>query len=151
FFHPSGDYLVFTTNKLGYSNFELYIVDADGKNEPVRVSFLDGFDGLPVFTPDGNEIAWTRKDEKGESQIYLSTWDEGWARSLLGLRRPAPQKNELAKEIREEDARAWVAYLASAPLKGRKPGTVEERTYADAVGKFMKSIGLEPAVGKTFA
>lgn len=151
FFHPSGDYLVFTTNKLGYSNFELFIVDVEGKNEPVRVSFLDGFDGLPVFTPDGKELAWTRKDEKGESQIYIASWDDGWARSLLGLGRSAPRMSELAKEIREEDARAWVSYLAGAPLKGRKPGTVEERTYADAIGRYMKSIGLEPATGKNFA
>jgi Tol biopolymer transport system component len=72
FFHPSGDYLIFTTNKLGYSNFELYIVDAEGAHEPVRVSFLPGFDGLPVFLPNGKELAWTRKDEKGESQLYIA-------------------------------------------------------------------------------
>ena len=33
FYHPSGDYLIFATNKLGYSNFELYIVD---RLDPVR-------------------------------------------------------------------------------------------------------------------
>ncbi len=150
YFHPSGDYLIFTTNKLGFANFELYIVDAEGKHEPVRVSYLDGFDGLPVFLPSGNEVAWTRKDEKGESQIYISSWDDGLARSLLGLGRPAPTISELSIEIREADARAWVSYLSSAPLKGRKPGTLEERTYADGVGKAMKAIGLEPAFGKSF-
>lgn len=150
FFHPSGDYLIFTSNKLGYSNFELFIVDTEGQREPVRVSFLDGFDGLPVFLPSGNELSWTRRDEKGESQIYIGKWDDGWARSLLGLGRKVPSMAELSPEIREQDARAWVSYLASETLKGRKPGTAEERQYADAVGKSLRAMGLEPAFGKSF-
>ena len=31
FFHPSGDYLIFTTNRHGFANFELYLVRADGE------------------------------------------------------------------------------------------------------------------------
>ena len=49
FFHPSGDYLVFATNKHGFENFELYMVDAEGEREPVRVTESDGFDGLASF------------------------------------------------------------------------------------------------------
>lgn len=156
FFHPTGDYLIFTSNKLGYSNFELFIADVDGRREPVRVSFLDGFDGLPVFLPNGRELAWTRRDEKGESQIYIGDWDDGWARSLLGLGRKAPtvamkgKEDGLISEIRDEDAKAWVSYLASEPLRGRRPGTQEERTYAEALGRAMKGMGLEPAFGKSF-
>ncbi len=30
-----------------------------GKHEPVRVTTTDGFDGLPVFSPDGKTLAWT--------------------------------------------------------------------------------------------
>jgi len=143
YFHPSGDYLIFTSNKLGYSNFELFIVDTEGRSEPVRASFLDGFDGLPVFLPNGNELSWTRRDEKGESQIYVGQWDDGWARSLLKLGRQAPMLTELSKEIRESDARAWVSYLASETLKGRKPGTTEERMYVDALSKSFRAMGLE--------
>ena len=150
FFHPSGDYLIFTSNKLGYSNFELFIVDTEGKREPVRVSFLDGFDGLPVFLPSGDELSWTRRDGKGESQIYTGQWDNGWARSVLALGRSAPTLAQLSPEIREQDARAWVSYLASEALKGRKPGTIEERQYADAVGKTLRAMGLEPVFGKSF-
>jgi len=45
FYHPSGKYLIFTSNKLGFENFELFIVDALGAKEPVRVTFTAGFDG----------------------------------------------------------------------------------------------------------
>jgi len=49
FYHPSEKYIIFTSNKFGFENFELFIVDADGEREPVRVTFTPGFDGLPVF------------------------------------------------------------------------------------------------------
>ena len=30
YYHPSGEYVIFTSNKFGFSNFELFIVDTDG-------------------------------------------------------------------------------------------------------------------------
>ena len=57
--HPSGQYFIFASNKLGFENFELFIVDAAGAKEPVRVTYSDGFDGLPVPSPDGKQLAWT--------------------------------------------------------------------------------------------
>ncbi|HEY3044947.1 MAG TPA: hypothetical protein VGJ39_13020, partial [Vicinamibacterales bacterium] len=47
YMHPSGEYIIFSSNKLGFENFELFIVDAAGTKEPVRVTYSDGFDGLP--------------------------------------------------------------------------------------------------------
>ncbi|MBL7687267.1 MAG: PD40 domain-containing protein, partial [Bdellovibrionaceae bacterium] len=148
FFHPSGDYLIFTSNKLGYTNFELFVVDVEGKNEPTRVSFLDGFDGLPVFLPSGEQMAWTRRDEKGEAQIYIADWDDGLIRSKLGLSRLAPNLAEgqqaLKPELSERDLKAWVSYLASEGFKGRRSGTPEERVYTEAIGKYFASLGLKP-------
>jgi dipeptidyl aminopeptidase/acylaminoacyl peptidase len=42
YFHPSGDYLIFATNLHGFGNFELYMVDAAGKQEPLRVTASKG-------------------------------------------------------------------------------------------------------------
>lgn len=150
YFHPSGDYIVFTTNKLGYSNFELFVVDVEGSRQPVRVSYLEGFDGLPVFLPNGREISWTRRDEKGESQIYLASWDDGIARGLLGLSRDVPSLAMLSAEMKEDDLKAWVSYLSSDALKGRRPGSAEERLYVEAIGKIMRSMGLKPVFGKSY-
>ena len=55
YMHPSGEYIIFSSNKLGFENFELFIVDAAGTKEPVRVTYSDGFDGLPVPSPDGQD------------------------------------------------------------------------------------------------
>ena len=43
YLHPSGDYIFFASNKLGFTNFEIYIVDTEGTKEPVRVTTTEGF------------------------------------------------------------------------------------------------------------
>jgi Tol biopolymer transport system component len=76
YIHPSGQYVIFASNKLGFENFELFLVDIDGKQEPVRVTHTDGFDGLPVPSPDGRQLAWTSNRGGGrEGQIYLAQWN----------------------------------------------------------------------------
>ena len=86
FYHPSGQYVIFTTNKHGFSNFELYLVDTKGQHEPVRVTYTEGFDGLPSFSPDGKTIAWTsNRTANKQSQIFMGAWDHAFARQLLGL------------------------------------------------------------------
>ena len=76
YIHPSGQYILFATNKLGFENFEIYMVDIDGKKEPVRITYADGFDGLPVPSPDGRQVAWTSTRAGGsEGQIFLGQWN----------------------------------------------------------------------------
>lgn len=96
YFHPSGDYMIFATNLQGFANFELYLVDAAGAHEPVRVTTTDGFDGLPVFTPDGSELAWTsNRTADKKSQIFIAKWNDAAARQALGLgaSKPSGEKN----------------------------------------------------------
>lgn len=145
FFHPSGDYLIFGSSVLGYSNFELFIVDAQGKNKPVRVTFSEGFDGLPVFTPDGNSLAWTHRNEKGESQILMAKWDDAAARRLLQLPAQDPAIAKLSPEIGADDVKKWVHYLASSELQGRGTGSAEEKIYTQKIADTFRSWGLEGA------
>lgn len=84
YFHPSARYVIFTANKLGFANFELFLVDAAGTREPVRVTFTDGFDGLPVFSPDGTKLTWTSsRTAEGKSQIFLADWNHTAALEVL--------------------------------------------------------------------
>ncbi len=144
YYHPSGDYLIFATNVHGYKNFELYIVAAAG-GKPVRATFEDGFDGLPVFTPDGRSLSWTKRNEKGDSQIFIGAWDDAQARRLLGLPARAPRAPALASEIRADDARAWVDFFASKDLKGRGTGTPGEALAREAIVSAFRGWGLRPA------
>ncbi len=152
YFHPSGEYLIFTTNLQGFANFELYLVDAAGKHAPVRVTQTDGFDGLPVFTPDGNKLAWTSgRTSGGASQIFMGDWDHDHALSALGLKTepqaviatpPSPDFTLTTAEIRDADLKQHVTYLASDALGGRLTGTEGEKLATQYFADVSKQIGL---------
>jgi Tol biopolymer transport system component len=96
FQHPSGEYFIFSSNKLGFENFELFIVDSAGKKEPVRVTYTDGFDSLPVFTPDGKQLSWTSTRSGGEEgQIFLAQWNH--EKAMEALKNAPPRVTNLRK------------------------------------------------------
>jgi len=153
YFHPSGDYLIFASNQQGYANFELFIVDAAGKKPPARVTFTDGFDGLPVFSPDGGRLSWTSKRSANKtSQIFLADWDDAGARRMLGLAAPtaarstapAPALEGTAAPIRAEDARKHVRRLSADDMAGRLTGTEGERRATEYVMAAFQQMGLAP-------
>jgi Tol biopolymer transport system component len=159
YFHPSGDYIIFTTNKHGFDNFELYMAAANGQGEPVRVTNTAGFDGLPVFSPDGRQLSWTsnRTGDKS-SQIFITNWDHASAQEALGLTdvptapttaaassTPAVTAADLAPEIRADDLKKHVYYLASDELQGRLTGTAGEQLATDYAARLFKEFGLQPA------
>src|SRR5499427_5166647 len=89
--HPSGKYFIFASNKLGFENFELFMVDGEGKKEPVRVTYSDGFDGLPVPSPDGTQLAWTSSRGGGtDGQLFLAQWNH--QKALEALANAPPRK-----------------------------------------------------------
>ena len=153
YFHPSGDYLIFTTNLNGFANFELYIVDAKGEKAPVRVTTTDGFDGLPVFTPDGKKLAWTTgRTANGQSQIFMADWDHDHARAALGIGMVAKAAGKAVKapdvaltqaDINPADMRQHVTFLASDALEGRLTGTEGEKLATQYVADVFKSVGLQ--------
>lgn len=155
YFHPSGEYLIYASNREGFANFELYLVDAQGRHEPVQVTYTDGFDGLPVFSPDGKKLAWTSKRGADKtSQIFLAAWNDAEARRLLGLNQTtstAAADSEqpvtlptTASAISAEDARQHVERLASAEMEGRLTGTLGERRATAYVAAVFQQLGLQP-------
>lgn len=163
YFYPTGDYLIFTNNTQGFANFELFIVDAQGKHAPVRVTFTDGFDGLPVFSPDGKKLAWTSgRGAGGASQIFTADWNDAAARKALELdgasavseAKPAPETvtlpadtpdfSKTTPEITAADMRQHVTFLASDELDGRLTGTQGEKLATAYVADVFQKIGLQP-------
>lgn len=155
YFHPSGDYIIFANNQQGYGNFELYLVDAEGAHAPVRVTFSEGFDGLPVFTPDGKGLAWSSaRGAHKKPQIYLAGWNDAAARKALGLgpvdtdlpgAEAEPDADKTSAAITKEDLRLHLNYLASERLRGRLTGSEGERLAARYVAQGFRSAGLRPA------
>lgn len=163
FYHPSGKYLIFTTNRHGFANFELYLIDAEGKSTPVRVTYTKGFDGLPVFTPDGKQLAWTtNRTASGQSQIFIGNWNHDLALKRLGLDE-GPADDALATAEADQAAKSTAAqttsdftpqdigrhvdYLCRPELAGRLTGTVGEKMATAYVAAYFDSLGLRPAGG----
>ncbi|NNE07698.1 MAG: M28 family peptidase [Gemmatimonadetes bacterium] len=146
YYHPSGEYAIFTANKHGFGNFELFIVDANGAKEPVRVTFTDGFDGLPVFDPAGTRLAWTAgrtSDEK--SQLFLANWDHDGALAMLS--RSSARGEGPTALIDRAELHAKVEYLASDELEGRMTGSPGARAAGDYLAGALEAIGFEPLPG----
>jgi Tol biopolymer transport system component len=157
YYHPSGKYLIFTCNKLGFSNFELYMVDVDGGRAPVRVTFTDGFDGLPVFSPDGKRLCWSSaRTADGKSQLFIANWNHNAALAALAGSQPAalsvtteaaprpPTQRNFSPAIRESDLRGEIEYLASDALEGRMTGTRGAELASKFIAEELKRAGLKP-------
>ncbi|MEO1336221.1 MAG: peptidase M28, partial [Myxococcota bacterium] len=159
YYHPTGDYLIFTTNVHGFDNFELYIVDAAGTKKPVRVTYTKGFDGLPVFSPDGQRVVWsTTRTPTKRSQLFTADWDDAAARRLLSL---APLRGKVAykggaesvaaeltgtsAKFTADDVQRHVVALTSVEMDGRLTGTSGEARATAYVADVFKKLGLEPA------
>lgn len=157
FYHPSGKYFIFTSNKLGFENFELFLVDAKGEHEPVRVTFTPGFDGLPVFSPDGRKLCWTSgRTGDGKSQLFLADWNDDAARAALETapkqaqgvavsRSPAAGVTDpgYSAEIRANDLRKEVEWLADEKRDGRMTGSPGAQATAKWLADYFEQAGLK--------
>ena len=126
--HPSGEYVIFTANKLGFDNFELFVVDTLGRREPVRVTHTPGFDGLPVFSPDGMRLCWTaNRAGEGKSQLFMADWNHTAVLAALGS---APERKTAAPAPKAVDgvtgaggASAVLSLKSGVPAAGEQRGT----------------------------
>ncbi len=153
YFHPSGAYVIFASNKLGFSNFELYLVDASGRHEPIRVTSTDGFDGLPVFSPGGKRLCWTSNRNSQEvSQLYLAEWNHEAA--LAAITAAPKRQNSLVHTIGERvsdpkpanktSIRQHIEFLADDALEGRMTGSEGAKRAAEHIAAQFEALNLKP-------
>jgi hypothetical protein len=132
YFHPTGDYFIYAVSE-GHGQFDLYIKDSAGKNASVRVTHFDGFDGLPVFSPDGKKLAWSsNRTANKKSQIFMADWNDGEARKALNLS-AAPNSSAMGRHVN---------FLASDDLEGRLTGSRGSKQAEDYVYEQFKKAGL---------
>jgi hypothetical protein len=174
YYHPSEQYLIFTANKLGFENFELFIVDVQGKKEPVRVTFTDGFDGLPVFSPKGDKLCWTsNRTADNKSQLFMADWNHQAALDALAKApnrtaatattatsnttnvvtaksTPASdpaKETALSPKITAEDLRTEVTWLADPAREGRATGSPGAKASAEWIAEEFRNAGLQTVPG----
>lgn len=60
----------------GEGNFELWLINPDGTGLE-RVTYSDGFDGFPMFSPDGKKLVWVSHrngPQPHETNIFIADW-----------------------------------------------------------------------------
>ena len=78
-FFPDGKHIIFSSNvgsTGGFGNFDLYAIDLQG-NHLERVTYADGFDGFPMFSPDGTKLVWiSGRNAKvpHETNVFIADW-----------------------------------------------------------------------------
>ncbi len=101
-FSPDGKEICFTAvpDKVEAlsTNGELFLVPVTG-GEPKKITDNPGFDGNPVYSPDGNYIAY-------HAQLTAANESDRW-RVMLYDRKSGKSEN-LTREIRPQRARAGV-------------------------------------------
>ena len=91
YIHPSGEYILFASNKLGFENFEVFMVDIDGKKEPVRVTYCGRlrWTAGPVA---GRPSAGVDVDARRAAATVRSSWRSGIHEKALEALRAAPER-----------------------------------------------------------
>lgn len=77
---PRGDRIVYMAAP--DDNWDLYLIESDGRGQPQRLTFDSAIDGLPVWSPDGVWLAFL-SDRSGQWGIWLLHVDSGHSRQIF--------------------------------------------------------------------
>ncbi len=69
-YSPDGRHIVFCSNRSGPENFELYVMDRDGRNVRQLTHAPGCYNGGPFFSPDGRRVIF-RSDRKKKDHLQL--------------------------------------------------------------------------------
>jgi hypothetical protein len=136
FWYPGRERIIFSSN---YGDpkgreFDLWAINADG-TQLERITSTPGFDGFPMFTPDGKWLMFSsnRATAPGASDtnLFLARFDADV---------PAKPLQLTAAERTLADA----SWLADPAREGRGVGTAGLAAAGTYLEQRMRAIGLEP-------
>lgn len=86
---PDGRWVAFTVTRYSMEknqgDSDLWLVPADGSAPPRQLTFNEGNDGSPVWSPDGRTLAFVSKRGEAQPQLYLLPLAGGEAQAVTQL------------------------------------------------------------------
>ena len=86
---PDGRLVVFPVTvqllEKNRGNSDLWLVPSDGSAPPKRMTWQEGADASPAFSPDGKRIAFVSKRTEDQPQLYVLPVDGGEAERITDL------------------------------------------------------------------
>jgi Iap family predicted aminopeptidase len=136
FFYPSSKRVLFASN-YGDPNgreFDLWAVDDSGARLE-RITSAPGFDGFPMFSPDGSLLAFSsnRNTPAGshDTHVFLAHWADGTVERTL--------------ETAADRTLADVRFLADPAREGRGLGSPGLTAAGEYIAERFKTLGVEAA------
>ncbi|MEP6571489.1 MAG: Ig-like domain-containing protein [Gemmatimonadota bacterium] len=82
-YSPDHTRLLLSSDRSGPSNYDIFVLDADGRN-PTRLTSDPGLDNQPEWMPDGRQIIFA-SSRSGTGQLYLMNADGSEAHALTAV------------------------------------------------------------------
>jgi TolB protein len=111
YWHPAGRHIAYASSAISHRNYEIFIVDAAAELDATppqrrygtarrRLTFAEGADVLPVFSPDGRFLLWTSQRGEGRSsQLWIADF-------VMDLAQPSAKPPSLESDrVGSRDAR----------------------------------------------
>jgi Iap family predicted aminopeptidase len=135
YWHPSQRRILFSSNHGAASprEFDMWAVDVSGTRLE-RVTAAPGFDGFPMFSPDGQWLAFSSNratpEGRHDTNLFVARWVD---------REPRFEETGADRTMRD------AAWLADPAREGRGVGTRGLEDAGGYVESAMKGAGLSPA------
>ncbi|HZV00948.1 MAG TPA: M28 family peptidase [Planctomycetota bacterium] len=168
--HPDGKRVVYAASLDGRGKIQVFLLKTDGSYREVRLSWQEGFDGLPSFSPDGKKVVWTSTRAGKTSEVWVADFVEPKEEDYVAQEEPkaeSPKKDpdhEPGKEphagvikggdkpavipgadhIEEFGLVQDVRWLADPEREGRRAGTFGERETALYIRNRYEELGVSP-------
>jgi Tol biopolymer transport system component/DNA-binding winged helix-turn-helix (wHTH) protein len=124
-FSPDGKQVVYSWNGDDRDNFDIYVKMTDSQSPPVRLTTDPATDYSPVWSPDGQWIAFCRDGGPAGGAIWIIPAVGGAERKIVDLEAPGNPINRSLTWLRSSKTLVTSTRLRGQPQKGLHSVNVE--------------------------